>query len=134
MYTSYFCAILFSVFREFFTSIIPQSGHYFSFRKFFHPSFINQSIILHFANFLQSSLIDQGLLYFANVIHLSIDQGFFAFREYLTFIFSSIRPFFCISRISYLHPFIDQGLFFCTFLDLFIHFFLCASIFLHFGH
>ena len=103
------------------------------FANFLHPSFIIQSIILHLANFLQSSLIDQGLLYFANVIHLSIDQGFFAFREYLTFIFSSIRPFSCISRISYIHLFIVQGLF-CTFLNLFIHFFHCASIFLHFGH
>ena len=42
--------ILFSVFREF----------------FLQPSFINQGIILHFAN----------------IIHLSIDKGFFAFREY----------------------------------------------------
>ena len=92
------------------------------FANFLHPSFIIQSIILHFANFLQSSLIDQGLLHFANVIHLSIDQGFFAFREYLTFIFSSIRPFFCISRISYIHLFIDQGFF--LHISKFIHPFL----------
>ena len=66
-------------------------------------------------------------------IHLFIDQAFFAFREYHTSIFSLIRAFSCISRASYIHLFIVQGLF-CTFLNLFIHFFHCASIFLHFGH
>ena len=133
MYTFYFCAIFFfSISRIFYI-------HHSSIRSLF--------FISHFF-FFYPSLIDQGLLHFANIIHLSIDQGFsrsnilhssfhrsglfFAFREYHTSIFSLIRAF-CISRISYIHPFIDQG-FFCTFLDLFIHFFLCASIFLHFGH
>ena len=103
MYTFYCCALWTFLLLRILNSInydcpcirLIFAQYYFQyFANFLHPSFIIQSIILHFANFLQSSLMDQGLLHFANVIHLSIDQGFFAFREYLTFIFSSIRPFF----------------------------------------
>jgi len=137
------------------------------FANFLHPSFINQGIIFHFANFFIHRSSIRALFYIsrifyshhwlirafcisrmssifplirafshsANILHSSFHRSglFFAFREYHTSIFSLIRAFSCISRASYIHLFIVQGLF-CTFLNLFIHFFHCASIFLHFGH
>ena len=156
MYTFYCCALWTFLLLRILNSInydcpcirLIFAQYYFQyFANFLHPSFIIQSIILHFANFLQSSLMDQGLLHFANVIHLSIDQGFFAFREYLTFIFSSIRPFLHFANI--IHPsFHWSGLFlafrehhtsiFLLFKAFFLHFaniihpsFYCLGPFLH---
>ena len=85
----------------------------------------------YFANFfLQPSLINQGIiLHFANIIHLFIDQGFLAFREYRTSIIHWLGPFLHFANI--IHLFIDQG--FLAFRE-YHPSFHCTSIFLHFGH
>ena len=110
----------------FFTSIIHQSDHYFTFRELFtvvidgsgpfafrecHPSFHGSGLFRIPRISYIHLFIDQGfLLHFANIIHPS---------------FSLIRAF-CISRISYIHPFIDQG--FSLHISRFIHPFLSLRI------
>ena len=93
-----------------------------------HSSIRALFFISHFFFFIHRSLIDQGLLHFANIIHLSIDQGFshsanilhssfhrsglfLHFANIIRPSFHCSRPFSCISRISYIHLFIVQGLF-----------------------
>ena len=80
-----------------------------------HSSIRSLFFISHFFFFI--SIVDWSGPFAFREYHPSFHwSGLFAFREYHTSILSLIRAFFC------------------TFLDLFIHFFLCASIFLHFGH
>jgi len=68
-------------------------------------------------------------LHFANIIHLFINQGFFAFREYHTSIIHWLGPFLHFANI--IHLFIDQGFFAFREYHPSFH---CTSIFLHFGH
>ena len=91
MFTFYCCALLFSVFREFFfTTIINQSGHYFTFREY-HPSF-------HWSGLFGISRI--------SYIYHSLIRAVFCISRILS-IFSLIRAFWHFANIIHLfiaHP------------------------------
>ena len=114
--------------------------------NFLHPSFINQGIIFHFANFFIHRSSIRALFYISRIFysHHWLIRAFCISR--ISSIFPLIRAF-RIPRISYIHLFIDQAFFafreyhtsiFSLIRAFFLHFasiihpsFYCSGPFLH---